>query len=154
MASFSRCIGARALLRLFFGSLCVAAAASWAGGSARRYSADWASLDSRPLPGWFDAAKVGVFVHWGVFSVPAWGSEWFWWHWQGEHKLGYELFVRQRFPPGTAYADFAHRFTASDFEPHSWARLFQEAGARSDPTGPPAPVGSGRWGQEPGLGFV
>ncbi|XP_054855081.1 tissue alpha-L-fucosidase [Eublepharis macularius] len=95
-----------------------------------RYSPDWASLDARPLPGWFDAAKVGVFLHWGVFAVPAWGSEWFWWHWRGERRPDYELFVRARFPPGITYADFAPRFTAHDFQPHAWARLFQEAGAR------------------------
>ncbi|XP_015262659.1 PREDICTED: tissue alpha-L-fucosidase [Gekko japonicus] len=95
-----------------------------------RYSPDWASLDARPLPGWFDAAKVGIFVHWGVFAVPAWGSEWFWWHWQGEHRPDFDQFVRSRFPPGTTYADFASRFSARDFQPHEWATLFQEAGAR------------------------
>ncbi|XP_007430575.1 tissue alpha-L-fucosidase [Python bivittatus] len=95
-----------------------------------RYSPDWASLDARPLPGWFDAAKFGVFVHWGVFSVPAWGSEWFWWHWKAEHRSDYERFVSTRFPPGTTYADFAPRFSAADFQPEQWAQLFQEAGAR------------------------
>ncbi|XP_066494412.1 tissue alpha-L-fucosidase [Tiliqua scincoides] len=95
-----------------------------------RYTPDWASLDARPLPGWYDAAKVGVFLHWGVFSVPAWGSEWFWWHWQGEHNRAYQNFVDQRFPPCTTYADFAPHFTAHDFQPMEWAWLFQEAGAR------------------------
>ncbi|XP_054251216.1 tissue alpha-L-fucosidase [Indicator indicator] len=95
-----------------------------------RYRPDWASLDARPLPAWFDQAKVGVFVHWGVFSVPAWGSEWFWWHWRGEHRADYERFVRRRYPPGTGYADFAPHFTAHDFQPRQWAELFQRAGAR------------------------
>ncbi|KAM3829545.1 tissue alpha-L-fucosidase [Vipera latastei] len=95
-----------------------------------RYSPDWGSLDARPLPGWFDAAKVGIFVHWGLFSVPAWGSEWFWWHWKGELQPGYERFVRLHFPPGTSYADFAPRFSAVDFQPEEWAQLFQDAGAR------------------------
>uniref|UniRef100_A0A8C7DU22 Alpha-L-fucosidase n=1 Tax=Naja naja TaxID=35670 RepID=A0A8C7DU22_NAJNA len=95
-----------------------------------RYSPDWASLDARPLPGWFDAAKFGIFVHWGVFSVPAWGSEWFWWHWKGQHQPDYERFVRLHFPPGTSYADFAPRFSAVDFQPEDWAQLFQDAGAR------------------------
>lgn len=43
-----------------------------------RYDPTWESLDSRPLPSWFDQAKFGIFVHWGVFSVPSFGSEWFW----------------------------------------------------------------------------
>jgi alpha-L-fucosidase len=47
------------------------------------YTPDWPSLDSRPLPSWYDDAKFGIFVHWGVFSVPAYGSEWFWWYWKG-----------------------------------------------------------------------
>ena len=39
------------------------------------------SLDSRPLPQWYDEAKFGTFIHWGVFSVPSFGSEWFWNNW-------------------------------------------------------------------------
>ncbi|XP_072211563.1 tissue alpha-L-fucosidase isoform X2 [Excalfactoria chinensis] len=113
------------------GGLLWLAAALGPGLAAPRYSPDWASLDARPLPAWFDQGKVGVFVHWGVFSVPAWGSEWFWWHWQGERRADYERFVRQRFPPAASYADFAPRFTAHDFQPREWARLFRRAGARS-----------------------
>lgn len=43
-----------------------------------RYTPDWNSLDTRPLPQWYDEAKIGIFLHWGVYSVPALG-EWFWW---------------------------------------------------------------------------
>lgn len=46
--------------------------------STPRYDPTWESLDSRPLPAWFDQAKFGIFIHWGVFSVPSFGSEWFW----------------------------------------------------------------------------
>lgn len=42
------------------------------------YDPTWESLDARPLPAWFDQAKFGIFIHWGVFSVPSFGSEWFW----------------------------------------------------------------------------
>ncbi len=48
-----------------------------------RYTPDWASLDSRPLPSWYDEAKFGIFIHWGVYSVPSFGSEWFWTYWKG-----------------------------------------------------------------------
>ena len=47
------------------------------------YIPTWDSLDSRPLPQWYDEAKFGIFIHWGVFSVPSFGSEWFWNDWQG-----------------------------------------------------------------------
>lgn len=46
------------------------------------YRPTWDSLDSRPLPSWYDNAKFGIFIHWGVFSVPAMG-EWFWYNWKG-----------------------------------------------------------------------
>lgn len=43
----------------------------------------WDSLDSRKLPKWYDDAKFGIFIHWGVFSVPSFSSEWFWKNWKG-----------------------------------------------------------------------
>ena len=47
------------------------------------YQAKWESLDKRPAPQWFGDAKFGVFIHWGVYSVPAWAmkgmyAEWYW----------------------------------------------------------------------------
>ena len=45
--------------------------------SQQQYTPDWASLDSRPLPAWYDESKIGIFIHWGVFSVPAIHSEWY-----------------------------------------------------------------------------
>nr|CAH7755775.1 unnamed protein product [Callosobruchus chinensis] len=47
-----------------------------------KYEPNWDSLDTRPAPKWFDEAKIGIFLHWGVFSVPSFGSEWFWKDWQ------------------------------------------------------------------------
>ena len=49
------------------------------------YTANWTSLDSRPIPAWYDDAKFGLFIHWGVYSVPAWQpvgtyAEWYWYH--------------------------------------------------------------------------
>lgn len=49
-----------------------------------RYTPDWNSLDTRPIPPWYDEAKIGIFLHWGVFSVPSYGNEWFWWY---ENKI-------------------------------------------------------------------
>jgi hypothetical protein len=46
-----------------------------------KYKPHWADLDTRILPDWFDRAKIGIFVHWGVYSVPGYGSEWFWYYW-------------------------------------------------------------------------
>ena len=52
----------------------------------KQYSPNWDSLDSRPLPTWYDDAKFGIFIHWGVFSVPSFGSEWFWENWIGKYN--------------------------------------------------------------------
>jgi alpha-L-fucosidase len=43
----------------------------------QQYTPDWTSLDKRPLPTWYDESKVGIFIHWGVFSVPSVYSEWY-----------------------------------------------------------------------------
>lgn len=50
--------------------------------SAKRYEPNWDSIDSRPLPVWYDEGKFGIFTHWGVYSVPGYISEWFWWYWK------------------------------------------------------------------------
>jgi alpha-L-fucosidase len=43
----------------------------------QQYTPDWTSLDKRALPTWYDESKVGIFIHWGVFSVPSVYSEWY-----------------------------------------------------------------------------
>lgn len=93
------------------------------------YTPDWDSLDKRPLPPWYDEAKFGIFLHWGVFSVPSFGSEWFWWNWE-QKNAPYVQFMSKNYPPGFSYADFAPQFTAEFFDPDAWAELFEAAGAR------------------------
>jgi alpha-L-fucosidase len=53
----------------------IAAALSTA--QAQTWQANWASLDSRPVPEWWLDAKFGIFIHWGVYSVPAWCDGWY-----------------------------------------------------------------------------
>lgn len=50
----------------------------------KKFEPNWDSLDKRPLPTWYEDAKFGIFIHWGVFSVPSFGSEWFWYNWKGK----------------------------------------------------------------------
>lgn len=95
-----------------------------------KYEPTWDSLDKRPLPPWFDEAKFGIFLHWGVFSVPSFGSEWFWWNWRHEQSKPYVQFMEANYPPGFSYADFAAQFTAEFFDPDAWADLFVASGAR------------------------
>ena len=95
-----------------------------------RYEPNWESLDTRPLPAWFDEAKVGIFLHWGVFSVPSYGSEWFWYYWKEKKSPGYVQFMKKNYPPNFSYVDFAPKFTTEFFDPDAWASLFEAAGAK------------------------
>jgi len=96
-----------------------------------KYDPTWESLDARPLPSWYDEAKIGIFLHWGVFSVPSFGSEWFWYNWQSSApNSSYREFMRANYKPGFTYADFGPMFTAELFDPNHWADLFQKAGAK------------------------
>lgn len=94
------------------------------------YDPTWDSLDARPLPLWYDRAKVGIFVHWGVYSVPSFGSEWFWTNWRNEKVESYVNYMSDNFKPGFTYQEFAHDFTAEHFNASEWAQLFEESGAK------------------------
>lgn len=94
-----------------------------------RYEPNWESLDKRPLPGWYDEGKFGIFIHWGVFSVPSFKSEWFWYYWKTGHKDVVD-FVKKNFRSDFTYADFAPDFTAEFFDPGQWADIFKASRAR------------------------
>ena len=95
-----------------------------------KYTEDWKSLDSRPLPGWYDEAKVGIFIHWGVFSVPAYASEWIWWYWRGSKNKMVVDFMAKNYRPDFTYADFAPMFTAEFYDADKWAGVLQKSGAQ------------------------
>ena len=86
---------------------------------AAQYEPNWESLDKRPIPKWFDEAKVGIFINWGVYTVPAYRSEWFWYYWQGTQEPDVVDFMNKNYPPGFTYADFAPMFRAEFYEPVS-----------------------------------
>ncbi|MGL1933490.1 MAG: alpha-L-fucosidase [Fibrobacterales bacterium] len=98
-----------------------------------QYSTDWSSLEQREIPEWFPDAKFGIFIHWGVYSVPAWTekgnySEWYW-----DHLVNGNFGVSKHHADtyGNApYQDFAKNFTAENYDPEAWAELFKNAGAK------------------------
>lgn len=49
----------------------------------KHFQSSWQSLDQRVIPDWYEDAKIGIFIHWGVYSAPAFGGEWFLYHWKG-----------------------------------------------------------------------
>lgn len=98
--------------------------------SLKRFLPTWDSLDQRVAPDWYDKAKIGIFIHWGVFSVPSFRSEWFWWYWQGSNESDVVNYVKSNYRPGWTYADFGRDFTAEFFNPDYWADVFEQSGAK------------------------
>ena len=96
----------------------------------------WEDLDRRPLPRWYDEAKFGILVCWGLYSVPGFLSPWFQSYWQGhwEGPYGswrdYDAFLNKTERSNFAYADYAHRFLAELYRPEEWAEVFAKAGAQ------------------------
>jgi alpha-L-fucosidase len=114
---------------------------------------DLASLNARPLPDWYDQAKFGIFIHWGLFAIPGFAAR------LGSisdaFKTDYdravamtpytEWYANAIKVPGTPSADF-HKATygdrpyeafnapfvagLKDWDPASWAESFRDAGAR------------------------
>ncbi|KAG4065024.1 hypothetical protein HA402_004147 [Bradysia odoriphaga] len=96
----------------------------------QRFEPNWESLDARVLPEWYDQAKVGIFIHWGVYAVPSFGSEWFWTNWRTINSSSYIDFMRNNYKPGFTYQEFARDFTGEHFNATEWAELFAESGAK------------------------
>ncbi|KAK8801113.1 hypothetical protein WA158_001884 [Blastocystis sp. Blastoise] len=93
------------------------------------YDPSWESVDSRPLPNWFDEAKLGIFIHWGVYSVPAFKSEWYWiWLTEGDKDIN--EFHNKTFGHDFKYQDFVKDFKAEMYDPERWAEVFEKSGAK------------------------
>nr|XP_002734463.2 PREDICTED: alpha-L-fucosidase-like [Saccoglossus kowalevskii] len=96
----------------------------------KQYKPTWESVDTRPLPDWYDNAKFGIFLHWGLYSVPAFGSEWFWYNWETKKDPAIVDYMKKNYPQIKEYKDFIALFTAEKFNADYWAELFQASGAR------------------------
>ncbi|XP_065181072.1 alpha-L-fucosidase-like [Sycon ciliatum] len=98
------------------------------------YEPTWESLDSRPLPAWYDQAKFGIFIHWGIFSVPSWSHEAAEWYVQylltGDDGNATRNFHAANYGPDFKYSDFGPMFKAELWDPAQWAQLFSDAGAK------------------------
>lgn len=99
---------------------------------AQTFEPTWESLDKRPVPSWYKQGKFGIFIHWGVYSVPAWCSKGNYAEWY-QHGLQTNDTARQKFHRrnfgNQSYYQLAERFKADLFNPKEWADLFQKSGA-------------------------
>ncbi|MDQ6679178.1 MAG: alpha-L-fucosidase [Acidobacteriota bacterium] len=112
----------------------------------QQYKANWESLDQRATPSWFLDAKFGIFIHWGVYSVPSFAAagvpkeqqyaEWYW------HSLtkgrndpdapgaATWKFHQRVFGADFPYQNFAPMFRAELFDPDRWAEVLAGSGAK------------------------
>ncbi len=113
--------------------------------TAGRYQPTWESLDTRPAPEWYLDAKLGIFIHWGVYSVPSFAdpgqyAEWYWHTLRvtppdsdkealAQHQLTLD-FHNRVYGPTFSYYQFAPMFKAELFDPDEWARILKQSGAR------------------------
>ncbi len=92
---------------------------------------DWQSLRAYQAPEWFRDAKFGIFIHWGVYSVAGFGSEWYSRNMYQQGMPDFAHHVASYGPQSTfGYKDLIPKFTAAQFDPNAWAKLFHDAGAR------------------------
>ena len=103
--------------------------------SAKIYDANWTDLDARPTPQWYQDAKFGIFIHWGLYSVPAWTKkgQYAEWYWNQLNDPNYPTtidFHKRVYGSKFRYEDFAAMFKAELFDPNQWAALFKRSGAR------------------------
>lgn len=108
------------------------------------YEATWESLDSRETPVWFRDAKFGIFIHWGLYSVPSWSpkgtyAEWYWHAKDGTPRKHAAAVARSAavkefhdsvYGKDFAYSDFRPFFTCELFDANQWAQVFKRSGAR------------------------
>lgn len=107
------------------------------------YEPTWESLESRPIPEWFQDAKFGIFIHWGSYSVPAWSpkgtySEWYQYWLQNRSLSGngdfkgdeVAVFHEKTYGKDFTYYDFGKQFTADLFDADEWASLIEQSGAK------------------------
>ncbi len=94
------------------------------------YAADWVSLAQAPEPTWFRERRLGIFIHWGVYSVPAFSNEWYPREMYMPGTRAYEHHRQVYGPQDTfGYKDFIPLFKGERFDASAWVRLFKEAGA-------------------------
>lgn len=103
------------------------------------YEATFDSIYSHEAAMWYNDAKYGIFIHWGPYSVPAWGNsgelenyaEWYWWRLNipDDPTETYQYHL-DTYGPDVVYDDFIANFTADAFDPKEWVDLFADAGAK------------------------
>lgn len=93
------------------------------------YKPDWQSLSQYPMPQWYREAKFGIFIHWGIYSVPAYFSEWYCrlMYYKGNPVHWHHL---RKYGKSFNYRDFIPMFKAEKFDADAWVRFVKSSGAK------------------------
>ena len=95
------------------------------------YRPTWESLSGYTVPDWYLDGKFGIFIHWGVYSVPAFGNEWYPRNMYRQGTKEYDHHIATYGPQSRfGYLDFIEEFTAERFDADAMADLFVRSGAR------------------------
>ncbi|PHM05577.1 alpha-L-fucosidase [Nostoc sp. 'Peltigera malacea cyanobiont' DB3992] len=122
---------------------------------AQQYEPTNESLSKHEVPEWFKDAKLGIFIHWGVYSVPGWApltgeqnkvvAEHGWEYWFQHNPYAEWYYNSMKLEGSDTYkyhrATYGKNFTYDDFiptfnaaitrwNPSQWAKLFSQVGAR------------------------
>jgi len=91
----------------------------------------WSSPSKYVTPDWFPMSRFGIFIHWGPYSVPAFGSEWYPRNMYLSHRPEYKHHLENYGPQDTfGYKDFIPLFKGNSFDPERWTSTFLRSGAR------------------------
>ena len=114
----------------------------------KAFEPNWESINSRKTPQWWIDAKFGIFVHWGLYSVPSYSpvGTYAGWYWnrinkdnkfmqlEGDFRIPdsdqVKAFHKNRYGANFPYSEFASQFKAELFQPEHWADVFKRSGAK------------------------
>jgi alpha-L-fucosidase len=106
-------------------------------GAPGSYTSGWESLDAHPCPAWYRDAKIGLYFHWGLSSVPGWApreggtpyAEWYWNSMRDPNNPTWR-YHRETYGEKFGYDDFIPRFRAGRYRPGEWVDLAKRSGAK------------------------
>ncbi|KAI8984373.1 alpha-L-fucosidase-domain-containing protein [Mycotypha africana] len=93
------------------------------------------SVRNHRSPSWLKKAKFGIFIHWGLYSVPAWApmgesyAEWYWWNYNQKNSSTFD-YHHQHFGEQFEYDQFLNLWKPTNFNPDLWLELIDKSGAR------------------------
>lgn len=94
-----------------------------------KYHPDWQSLATHPIPEWYRQKRLGIFLHWGPFSVPAYHD----WYARCMYEQGRPEYLHHLEKYGDhkehGYKHFIQKLTMENYCPEEWIALFREVGA-------------------------